>query len=117
MRYDGKKKNNCRSMSSRSDHRREVSTSHACRTRCSLLQKVRAFDAFTEDNDRHGEHDFGSIDEGGVRCFWKIDYYDRATEMVSPDPAEDARRHASIPDLERFDVPDASIAGRFSPRL
>jgi hypothetical protein len=58
--------------------------------RRSLLQKVRAFDAFTEDNDPHGEHDFGAIDEGGVRCFWKIDYYDRATEMGSPDPADPA---------------------------
>ena len=53
-----------------------------------LLEKVRAFDAFTDDNDPHGEHDVGSIDEGGVRCFWKIDYYDRATEMGSPDPAD-----------------------------
>ena len=58
--------------------------------RKSLLAKVRAFDAFTEDNDPHGEHDFGAIDEGGVRCFWKIDCYDRATEMGSPDPADPA---------------------------
>ena len=55
-----------------------------------LLEKVRTFDAFTDDNDPHGEHDFGSIDETGVRCFWKIDYYDRATEMGSPDPADPA---------------------------
>ena len=39
--------------------------------RRSLLAKVRAFDVFTDDNDPHGEHDFGAIDEGGVRCFWK----------------------------------------------
>jgi len=58
--------------------------------RKSLLAKVRAFDAFTEDNDPHGEHDFGAIDEGGVRYFWKIDYYDRATEFGSPDPADPA---------------------------
>jgi hypothetical protein len=58
--------------------------------RRSLLAKVRAFDAFTDDNDPHREHDFGSIDEGGVRCFWKIDCYDRATEMGSPDPADPA---------------------------
>ena len=58
--------------------------------RRALLAKVRAFDAFTEDNDPHGEHDFGAIDEGGVRCFWKIEYYDRATEMGSPDPADPA---------------------------
>jgi hypothetical protein len=56
--------------------------------RRSLLAKVRAFDVFTEDNDPHGEHDFGAVDESGVRCFWKIDYYDRATEMGSPDPAD-----------------------------
>jgi hypothetical protein len=42
--------------------------------RRSLLQKVRAFDAFTDDNDPHREHDFGAIDEGGVRYFWKLDY-------------------------------------------
>ena len=58
--------------------------------RRSLLQKVRAFDAFTDDNDPHGEHDFGAIDEGGVRCFWKIDYYDRKTEFGSPDPTDPA---------------------------
>ena len=46
--------------------------------------------AFTDDNDPHGEHDFGAIDEGGVRCFWKIEYYDRATEMGSPDPTDPA---------------------------
>jgi hypothetical protein len=56
--------------------------------RRSLLQKVRAFDAFAEDNDPRGEHDFGAIDEGGVRCFWKIDYYDRKTEAGSPNPAD-----------------------------
>src|SRR5271170_2445369 len=51
--------------------------------RRSILAKVRAFDAFTEDNDPHEEHDF-------VRCFWKIDYYDREMEMLSPDPADPA---------------------------
>jgi hypothetical protein len=58
--------------------------------RRSLLQKVRGFDAFSEDNDPHAEHDFGAVDEGGERFFWKIDYYDRATEFGSPDPAEPA---------------------------
>jgi hypothetical protein len=37
--------------------------------RRTILQKIRAFDAFSEDNDPHGEHDFGGVDEGGVRCF------------------------------------------------
>jgi Protein of unknown function (DUF3768) len=58
--------------------------------RRSVLAKVRAFDAFTEDNDPHREHDFGAVDEGGVRCFWKIDYYDRAMTMHSDDAADPA---------------------------
>jgi hypothetical protein len=55
-----------------------------------LLARVRAFDAFTEDNDPHGEHDFGAVDESGVRCFWKIDYYDREMTMHSADAANPA---------------------------
>ena len=58
--------------------------------RRSLLQKIRSFDAFEEGNDPHQEHDFGSIDEAGIRCFWKIDYYDKKTEFGSPDPADPA---------------------------
>ena len=54
----------------------------------SIIERVRTFDNFNEDNDPHGEHDFGAIDEGGVRCFWKIEYYDREMEMLSPDPAD-----------------------------
>ena len=55
--------------------------------RRSILAKVRAFDAFTEDVGQE-EHDFGVVEHGGVRCFWKIDYYDREMEMLSPDPAD-----------------------------
>ena len=58
--------------------------------RRSLLAKVRAFDSFTEDTDPHGEHDFGAVDEGEVRCFWKIDYYDREMTMHSGDAADPA---------------------------
>jgi hypothetical protein len=58
--------------------------------RRSLLAKVRAFDVFTDDNDPRGEHDFGAMDQAGVRYFWKLDYFDRATEFGSPDPADPA---------------------------
>ena len=58
--------------------------------RKSLLAKVRAFETFSEDNDPHGEHDFGAVDEAGVRYFWKIDNYDRAIEFGSPDAADPA---------------------------
>jgi hypothetical protein len=53
-----------------------------------ILSKVRAFDQFNEDNDPHGEHDFGVVDEDDVRCIWKIDYYDQDMELMSPDPAD-----------------------------
>ena len=59
--------------------------------RRSLLQKIRTFDAFDTNNDPHHEHDFGAIDESGVRCFFKIDYYDKNTEYGSPDPADPAQ--------------------------
>jgi hypothetical protein len=53
-----------------------------------VLEKVRAFDAFTESNDPNGEHDFGAFDFDGQRFFWKIDYYDTKAEYRSPDPAD-----------------------------
>ena len=53
----------------------------------SALQRTRAFRDFGEDNDPHGEHDFGSFEEGGYKFFWKIDYYDNSMEHGSPDPS------------------------------
>lgn len=54
-----------------------------------LMMLVQSFDVFTEDNDPHKEHDFGSIDFGGTKYFWKIDLYDRETASVyTPDPTD-----------------------------
>jgi hypothetical protein len=53
-----------------------------------LIQRVRTFDAFDEGNDPHGEHDFGSIEEGGEKYFWKIDYHCPLMEFGSEDPAD-----------------------------
>jgi Protein of unknown function (DUF3768) len=53
-----------------------------------ILARTRAFDNFNEDNDPHGEHDFGLIEDGDVRCIWKVDYYDTDMELMSPDPAD-----------------------------
>ena len=44
------------------------------------IAAVREFSDFTEDNDPHGEHDFGAFDLDGERLNWKIDYY--ATDDV-----------------------------------
>jgi Protein of unknown function (DUF3768) len=39
-----------------------------------IAERVAAFDSFTEDNDPHGEHDFGAFEHNGQKIFWKIDY-------------------------------------------
>ncbi len=54
------------------------------------MAAVRSFAAFTSDNDPHGEHDFGVVEQDGSRILWKIDYYDGALEYGSPDPADPA---------------------------
>lgn len=56
----------------------------------SIVEAVQKFDAFTPDNDPHGEHDFGSVIIEGHRVFWKIDYYDPTAQYGSEDPANPA---------------------------
>lgn len=54
----------------------------------SVLRAVAAFDAFTEDNDPYGEHDFGAIEIVGLRVLFKIDYYDLQGRYHSLDPSD-----------------------------
>lgn len=49
---------------------------------------VSGFNEFTEDNDSHSEHDFGSFQYLGETCFWKIDHYDVDYSMGSDDPTD-----------------------------
>jgi len=51
-----------------------------------VRDKVVDYDAFTPDNDPHGERYFGSFNHDGEKIFWKIDYYDKAMEYGSEDP-------------------------------
>ena len=54
-----------------------------------IREKVEKFDAFTEGNDPHGEHDFGSfVQSDGVKIFWKIDYYAPGLEYGSEHPED-----------------------------
>ena len=63
-----------------------------------VLAAVRAFNAFTDENDPWDEHDMGVIEIevpgpgfGGTvteRVFWKMDYYDLTRAYLSPDPAD-----------------------------
>jgi Protein of unknown function (DUF3768) len=52
------------------------------------LARVVAFTEFNEDNDPHGEHDFGSFTYRGETLFWKIDTYDSEMKYGSSDPAD-----------------------------
>ena len=52
------------------------------------LVQVAEFKNFTEANDPHGEHDFGSFVLVSRKFFWKIDYYDKQCERGSEDPAD-----------------------------
>ena len=51
-----------------------------------VIRKVQSFNAFTPDNDPHGEHDFGAFEHGGQKVFWKIDAYDENLEFGSEEP-------------------------------
>lgn len=53
-----------------------------------VLLAVQAFSNFNVDNDPHGEHDFGAIELGDIRLFWKIDCYDRDMRFGSADPSD-----------------------------
>jgi len=46
-----------------------------------ILSAVRSFSDFTENNDPHGEHDFGKVIINGEKYFWKIDCYDSNMEF------------------------------------
>jgi hypothetical protein len=56
--------------------------------KANALLQVAQFSEFDEDNDPHGEHDFGSFSLCGRRFFWKIDYYDRDMKYGSEEPAD-----------------------------
>lgn len=58
-----------------------------------VSQAVAAFDSFSEDNDPHAEHDFGAVEVGGDRLFWKVDYFDATLSRLSADPANPDTTH------------------------
>ena len=58
--------------------------------KANIFSSVRQFADFTHESDPHGEHDFGSFEVSGEKCFWKIDYYDKSLEGGSESPADPA---------------------------
>ena len=78
---------------------RSLSASDQSRVR----ELIETYTAFTPGNDPHGERDFGAIYQGRdgrwtalppkkgdpvETVFWKIDYFDRAMQFSSSDPAD-----------------------------
>ena len=59
--------------------------------RAMAIRKVATFDAWSADNDPHGEHDFGNFDLAGRKFFFKVDYYDPSLDAGSADPADPAK--------------------------
>ena len=60
-------------------------------TQICIWAQVANFTAFTEDNDPHGERDFGAFEIASVteKIFWKIDYYaDASGTFGIDDPAD-----------------------------
>jgi len=56
-----------------------------------IIELIKKFDVFTEDNDPYKEHDFGIIEYKSQRIFWKIDYFDLNLEYGSPDATDPAK--------------------------
>ena len=53
-----------------------------------IVKTIAVFDDFCFANDPHEEHDFGAFEVDGQAIFFKIDYFDKAMAMHSPDPAD-----------------------------
>jgi major membrane immunogen (membrane-anchored lipoprotein) len=57
-------------------------------TKMAVIVAITSFDAFTEEDDPCGEHDFIAIDVADEKVFAKIDYYNRDMSAGSEDPAD-----------------------------
>ena len=61
-----------------------------------LLDEIRRFSEFTEDNDPYGEHDFDTVHWYGEKVFWKIDYYDQELKYGRHPLDDDCKRVMTI---------------------
>jgi len=57
-------------------------------TRGKVVEAIRVFDKFDDDDDPYKEHDFGSVEIEGDKFFFKIDYYDPSLKFGSEDPSD-----------------------------
>lgn len=57
------------------------------KTVAKVLQAVRSFKNFNQNNDPYKEHDMGIVNIDANNYIWKIDYYDLDYMYHSPDAA------------------------------
>ncbi len=53
-----------------------------------IMDAIRSFNEFCDDNDPYVEHDFAKVVVDGIKVFYKIDYYDTKLEYASSNPAD-----------------------------
>lgn len=61
-----------------------------------LVEAIRTFSDFNEDNDPDGEHNFGSLEWKGDTVFWKIDYYDKELYGYCDPLSQDCQRVLTV---------------------
>jgi len=59
--------------------------------KATAFHRVATFSDFSDENDPHSEHDFGSFELCNRKFFWKIDYYGPDLQHGSEDPADPAK--------------------------
>lgn len=61
-----------------------------------LIDEIRRYSEFNEDNDPYGEHDFGTVHWYGEKVLWKIDYYDQSMQYGSDPLDSECKRVLTI---------------------
>lgn len=54
-----------------------------------VANEVAKFDDFNTNNDPHGEHDFGRVQVGDIKVWFKIDYYSDASKQYGAEDPSD----------------------------
>lgn len=91
--------------------------------KAAAIRKVVSYDDFNEDNDPHGEHDFGKFELCNRRFFWKIDYFDERPQTAALLPTRRRLRNvmygsAHFANFNRArDIPVTVISGYLIPGL
>jgi len=67
-----------------------------------LLDRIRMFNDFNQDNDPYGEHDFGSLKWEDEKVFWKIDYYDQNLEYGTDPLNPECKRQMTVMLAEEY---------------